>query len=152
MLQQPNKMAESVVRKEHSNAMKKKYEKQLLVRQVSSSTQKEEDDDEKTSQTSSQTKNKKGKKKLVRKENTSVNPTKNSSQVAFLCKEVRIALTHPTKQPPAPYVEQQRGVVLFVDVSGFSAMGKKFREDFTAVTATEMLANLIFGALERLTR
>ena len=141
-------------RREHALAMNKKAEKQLLVRQVSSSTQQEEDEDEKMSQASSQTRSKKNKKKLVRKTNTSSNPTflKNSNQVAFLCKEVRITLTDPSKQPQAPFFEQQRGVVLFVDISGFSAMGKKFREDFTAVTATEMLANMIFGALERLTK
>ena len=72
-------------------------------------------------------------------------------EVAFLCADVRHSLAASPTLFSAPCAKPQVGVVLFADVSGFTTLGQKLRSDFTAATATEMLASAIFGALERLT-
>lgn len=77
--------------------------------------------------------------------------SKNLAEVAFLSKQVRMDLLTAKGLPPAPSFQEQVGVVLFVDISGFTALGKKLRTDFTPTTATELLAAAIFGALECLT-
>mmetsp|Transcript_9289 Transcript_9289/g.10713 ORF Transcript_9289/g.10713 Transcript_9289/m.10713 type:complete len:1028 (-) Transcript_9289:173-3256(-) len=73
------------------------------------------------------------------------------SEVAFISNEVRGKLLELGKLPEAPSTDAGVAAILFVDISGFTDLGKRLRRDLTPERATEALADEIFGALARLT-
>lgn len=71
---------------------------------------------------------------------------------AFLPVEVRLALSSSPGVPEdKPVFRQDYGVVLFVDISGFTALGRKYRREFSEKLATDNLSRDIVDALEVLT-
>lgn len=92
----------------------------------------------------------------------------NENEVAYLSNEVRSFIGSRDKLPSSPTLVTDFGVVLFVDISGFTALGKKMhlanlvltyfclgrklREQHEEQIATEMLAQQIMSALKKLTR
>lgn len=71
---------------------------------------------------------------------------------AFLPVEVRLALSSSPGVPEdKPVFRQDYGVVLFVDISGFTALGRKYRREFSEKLATDNLSRDIVDALEILT-
>uniref|UniRef100_A0A7S3UYL5 Guanylate cyclase domain-containing protein n=1 Tax=Aplanochytrium stocchinoi TaxID=215587 RepID=A0A7S3UYL5_9STRA len=72
------------------------------------------------------------------------------NEIAFISNEVRAKLLQGGI-PKAPSSEAGVGAVLFVDISGFTDLGKKLKSNLTPERATETLANEIFGALAKLT-
>ena len=74
------------------------------------------------------------------------------SKYAFLPSAVRNDLLDGVGSKDEPFVVQTEGVVLFVDISGFTALGRKYREDLgDNHLAAEALAKDITTALRQLT-
>ena len=72
---------------------------------------------------------------------------------AFLPREVQRRLGARVGQlPPAPSVFPGFGAVLFVDISGFTALGERLRERFPAERAAELLSNHVVQVLDSLSR
>ena len=135
-----------------------KYPRNILRKQISafSKAESSHDEEETASDESGAQKQRGGHQKKLRKfgrkhSHGFTDNSKNQAEVAFLSKQVRMDLLTAKGLPSAPSFQEQVGVVLFVDISGFTALGKKLRTDFTPTTATELLAAAIFGALECLT-
>jgi class 3 adenylate cyclase len=73
-------------------------------------------------------------------------------EISFLPHEVRKRLGKRSGQlPPAPALFKSRGVVLFVDVSGFTKLGEELRGEHGPISGGAMLAGLITKIISVLT-
>ena len=90
---------------------------------------------------------------LHRRHRTSSVFEMSATEAAFLTQDVRERLAASAGQlPPVPAVFPRQGAVLFVDISGFTALGERLRATMSPEAAAERLARQITYVLNELTR